>query len=439
MRLWPPSLSAAARRCLLAAAFMCSAPAMAQTGNGVNAADTVWILISSALVLLMCLPGLSLFYGGLVRAKNFLSVIVQVGVITAVASLLWVLVGYALAFGPVGNGWIGGLNNIGLAHLAPVRAGTTLPENTFALFQLCFAAITPALMAGAWVDRARFGWVVAFCGLWGLLVYAPSAHWIWGGGWMASQFGTLDFAGGIVVHTTAGVSALVVAWVLGARTGFPKTLMLPHSPALTMLGAGLLWVGWFGFNGGSALTGSAAAASAILNTHTAACAAALVWIGIEAGHVGKPTSVGFATGAVAGLATVTPAAGMIAPGIAALFGVAGAGVCYAMIQLVKQRWKIDDSLDVFAVHGVGGMIGSLGLSVAMSPALGGVGYAAGGDMGHQIVAQIVGVGFTALWSAVISWVLAVGLGKLIPMRASEDDEREGLDITSHGERAWELD
>nr|WP_310014600.1 ammonium transporter [Novosphingobium sp. 1748] len=423
----------------MAAALLCPTPALAQTATGANAADTVWILISSALVLLMCLPGLSLFYGGLVRAKNFLSVMVQVGVITAVASLVWVLVGYALAFGPVSNGWIGGLSGLGLAHLAPVRSGTTLPENTFALFQLCFAAITPALMAGAWVDRARFGWVVAFCGLWGLLVYAPVAHWIWGGGWMSTGYGTLDFAGGIVVHTTAGVSALVAAWVLGARTGFPKTLMLPHSPALTMLGAGLLWVGWFGFNGGSALTGSAAAASAILNTHTAACAAALMWIVIEAAHVGKPTSVGFATGAVAGLATVTPAAGMIAPGAAAVFGLAGACVCYAMIQLVKQRWKIDDSLDVFAVHGVGGMIGSLGLAVAMSPALGGTGYAAGGSMGHQFIAQAVGVGVTAAWSAVMSYVLAVGLGKIMPMRATEDDEREGLDITSHGERAWELD
>jgi len=423
----------------MAAALLCPTPALAQTATGANAADTVWILISSALVLLMCLPGLSLFYGGLVRAKNFLSVMVQVGVITAVASLVWVLVGYALAFGPVSNGWIGGLSGLGLAHLAPVRSGTTLPENTFALFQLCFAAITPALMAGAWVDRARFGWVVAFCGLWGLLVYAPVAHWIWGGGWMSTGYGTLDFAGGIVVHTTAGVSALVAAWVLGARTGFPKTLMLPHSPALTMLGAGLLWVGWFGFNGGSALTGSAAAASAILNTHTAACAAALMWIVFEAAHVGKPTSVGFATGAVAGLATVTPAAGMIAPGAAAVFGLAGACVCYAMIQLVKQRWKIDDSLDVFAVHGVGGMIGSLGLAVAMSPALGGTGYAAGGSMGHQFIAQAVGVGGTAAWSAVVSYVLAVGLGKIMPMRATEDDEREGLDITSHGERAWELD
>ncbi len=428
---------------LLFAALL-PAPAFAQTpAIAPNGADTVWILVSSALVLLMCLPGLSLFYGGLVRAKNFLSVMVQVGAIAAAASLLWVLGGYSLAFGTVTHGmfggWLGAFDASGFAHLTGVRTGTTLPENTFALFQLCFAAITPALMAGAWVDRARFGWVVAFCAVWGIVVYAPAAHWIWGNGWMASRFGTLDFAGGIVVHTTAGVSALVVAKVLGPRIGFNKTLMLPHSPSLTMLGAGLLWVGWFGFNGGSALAGNAAAASAIINTHTAACAAALVWIAIEARHVGKPTSVGFATGAVAGLATVTPAAGFIAPLAAAGFGVAASVICYPMIQIVKQKWKIDDSLDVFAVHGVGGMSGSLLLAVAMAPALGGTGYTGSATMGSQLVAQIVGVGGTALWSALASFVLAVGLGKLIPMRASDDEQREGLDITYHGERAWEME
>jgi Amt family ammonium transporter len=409
-----------------------------------NSADTVWILTSSALVLLMCLPGLSLFYGGLVRAKNFLSVMVQIGAIAAAASLLWVLLGYSLAFGPVTNGWplfglTGGLAQAGLSHLAPTRSGTALPENAFALFQLCFAAITPALMVGAWVDRARFGWVVAFSALWGLIVYAPVAHWIWGGGWLATRFGTLDFAGGIVVHTTAGVSALVVAKVLGPRIGFNKNLMLPHSPALTMLGAGLLWVGWFGFNGGSALAGNAAAASVILNTHTAACAAALIWILIESFQVGKPTSVGFATGAVAGLATVTPAAGMISPFAAALFGVAAAAICYPMIQIVKTKWKIDDSLDVFAVHGVGGMIGSLLLAPAIAPALGGSGYAKGMDLALQFHAQILGVAVTAAWSALASFILALALGKILPMRATDDEQREGLDITYPGERAWEME
>ena len=426
---------------LLALAGM-SAPTFthaATTASPANGADTVWILISSALVLLMCMPGLGLFYGGLVRAKNFLAVLVQVGAIAAVASLLWIVCGYTMAFGAVSNGWLGGTHLIMFQHLAPIRAGLTIPENSFALFQMCFAAITPALMAGAWVDRARFSWVVSFCALWGLVVYAPVAHWLWGGGWLATRFGALDFAGGIVVHTTAGVSALVAAALLGKRQGFPKTLMMPHSPALTMAGAALLWVGWFGFNGGSALAGNGAAADAIINTHLAASAAAMAWLAIERVAVGKPTSVGFATGAVAGLATVTPAAGFIAPGAAILFGLAAAAVCYPMIQQVKQRFHVDDSLDVFAVHGVGGMLGSLLLAPFLSATLGGHGYAPGMDMGRQFVAQVVAVGTVALWSALASAAIALGVGKLLSMRVSEDEEREGLDLASHGERAWELD
>ncbi len=401
--------------------------------------DTAWILISSALVLMMAMPGLTLFYGGLVRGKNVLSVLVQCGAIAAVASLLWIICGYTMAFGDVGNGWLGSGNAWMLNHLGNVREGTDVPESGFALFQLTFAAITPALMAGAWVDRARFGWVIAFCALWGLVVYAPVAHWVWGGGWLASQMGTLDFAGGIVVHTTAGVSALVVALLLGRRQGFPKTLLMPHSPTLTMTGAALLWVGWFGFNGGSALAANDDAASAILNTHAAACAAAMVWLLIERFTVGKPTSIGFATGAIAGLATVTPAAGFISPGAAMLFGVVAAGVCYPMIQLIKQRLTIDDSLDVFAVHGVGGITGSLLLAVFLSPALGGTGYAEGATMASQLAGQGVGVFVVAVWSAVASAVLAVGVSWIFPMRVGEDAEREGLDITSHGERGWEMD
>ena len=427
---------------LLAVASMLAPTLVHASSGGVtlpNSADTVWILISSALVLMMCMPGLGLFYGGLVRAKNFLAVLVQVGAIAAVASMLWIVVGYTVAFGDVTNGWLGRANALMLEGLAPVRAGLTLPENSFALFQMCFAAITPALMAGAWVDRARFSWVIAFCAVWGLVVYAPVAHWIWGGGWLASRFGTLDFAGGIVVHTTAGVSALVVAALMGRRHGFPKTLMLPHSPALTMAGAALLWVGWFGFNGGSAMAGNGAAAAAIINTHLAACSAAIAWLVIERFTVGKPTSVGFATGAIAGLATVTPAAGFIAPGAAMLFGLAGASVCYPMIQLVKQRLRVDDSLDVFAVHGMGGMLGSVLLGVCMSGVLGGRGYAPGMNMGRQIIAQTIGVGVVAIWSAVASVAIALIIARFLPMRVSEDDEREGLDLASHGERAWEMD
>lgn len=419
-----------------------SSPALAQTiaTGTIDSGDTAWILTSSALVLLMTMPGLTLFYGGLVRAKNFLSVLVQIGAIAAVASTLWIVCGYTMSFGDVTNGWIGSGNAwmlIGTEQM--LRGDLNISERTFALFQLTFAAITPALMVGAWVDRARFGWVVGFSALWSLVVYAPVAHWVWGQGWLASTMGTLDFAGGIVVHTTAGVSALVAAALLGRRQGFPKTLMLPHSPSLTMAGAALLWVGWFGFNGGSALAASDDAASAIINTHVAASVAALVWLLIERFTVGKPTSVGFATGAIAGLATVTPAAGYISPGSAILLGAIAATVCYPMIQVVKQALKIDDSLDVFAVHGVGGIMGSLLLAVFMSPSLGGAGYAEGVGMLNQFMAQVVGVGVVAIYSAIASAVIAVLVSLFFPMRVGEDAEREGLDITSHGERAWELD
>ena len=426
---------------LAALALALPTAALAQEGavDVADSGDTAWILTSAALVLLMTLPGLSLFYGGLVRAKNFLSVMLQCGAIAAAASLLWIVVGYTLAFGDVGGGILGAGNAWMLINLGNVRPGYDIAEVTFALFQMCFAMITPALMVGAWVDRARFGWVMGFCALWSLIVYAPVAHWIWGGGWLASKFGTLDFAGGIVVHTTAGVSALVVALLLGKRQGFPKTLMLPHSPSLTMLGAGLLWVGWLGFTGGSAVAANDDAASAIINTHAAACAAALAWILIERFVVGKATSVGFATGAIAGLATVTPAAGMISPGAALLFGVIAASVCFPMIQLVKQKLEIDDSLDVFAVHGIGGMTGALLLAVFLSPDLGGTGYAEGMTMLGQLGGQALGIGAVALWSVFATVVLALAVSMVIPMRVSEDEEREGLDISNHGERAWEMD
>lgn len=433
--------------CLGATAMLLPALARAQetaplAEDALNSGDNAWVLISAALVLLMTMPGLTLFYGGLVRAKNFLAIMVQVGAIAAVASVLWVMVGYNLAFGDPApaRGWIGTgdmwmLNNT----LNLLRGDYTVTERTFALFQMTFAAITPALMVGAWVDRARFGWVVAFCAIWVLVVYVPVAHWVWGDGWLSAKVGTKDFAGGIVVHTTAGVSALVAAMLIGKRMGFPKTLMLPHSPSLTMAGAGLLWVGWFGFNGGSALTADDVASSAIIATHLGASTAALVWLLIEKIKVGKPTSVGFATGAVAGLATVTPAAGFISPGMAIITGALAALICFPMIQVIKQKLQIDDSLDVFAVHGVGGITGSLLLAVFLHPALGGIGYDDGSTMMSQFAAQLVGVGVVAIWSAVASAVIAVLVSFFIPMRVGEDDEREGLDLASHGERAWELE
>jgi Amt family ammonium transporter len=417
------------------AAAPCAAFAQAPAAAS-DSGDTSWIIVASALVLLMTLPGLGLFYGGLVRAKNVLSVLLQVAAVPAVVSLLWIVCGYALAFGE--GGLVGTRGAWMLAGLAPLREGTTLPESAYALFQLTFAAITPALIVGAWVDRARFSWVVAFCAIWSVVVYAPVAHWVWGGGWLA-QRGVLDFAGGIVVHTTAGVSALVVALMLGKRQGFPGAALMPHAPGLTMIGAMLLWVGWFGFNGGSALAANASAASAILKTHAAAATAALVWLAIERATFGKPTTVGFATGAIAGLATVTPAAGYIAPGSAIALGALAAGVCYFAIQQVKNRWKIDDSLDVFAVHGVGGMLGSLMLAILMSGELGGVGYAQGLNMGSMLGAQALAVLAVAAWSAVATAIVAFLVSKALPMRVSLDDERQGLDIASHGERGWELD
>jgi Amt family ammonium transporter len=414
-----------------------AASAQASSAPIADSGDTSWILASAALVLLMTLPGLGLFYGGLVRAKNVLSVLLQIGAVTAIASLLWIAIGYTLAFGAASNGWLGS-GTMMLSGLADLRDGLTIPESAFAMFQLTFAAITPALMIGAWVDRARFSWVVVFCGLWGLLVYAPVAHWMWGGGWLA-QLGALDFAGGIVVHTTAGVSALVIALLLGKRQGFPGPALLPHAPGLTMLGAMLLWVGWFGFNGGSALAADAGAGSAIINTHVAASTAALVWLAIERITFGKPTTVGFATGAIAGLATITPGAGFVSPGGAIVIGALAAVLCYVAIQLVKNRLRIDDSLDVFAVHGVGGMLGTLLLALFMAPALGGAGYAEGMAMGSMLGAQALAVAAVAVWSAIATAGSALAVSLILPMRVSEDDERQGLDIASHGERGWEFD
>ncbi len=425
---------------LLAAAIFAGGAIPAQAQGPLltpDTGDTAWVLTCSALVLFMTLPGLALFYGGLVRARNLLSVMMHCFAIAGIASLLWGLVGYSIAFAP-GNGWTGSALNLGLANLVLLRDGMTISESAFVLFQMTFAIITPALMVGAFVERVRFAWVVPFAALWSLIVYAPVAHWVWGNGWLA-ELGTLDFAGGIVVHTTAGVSSLVIALLIGRRAGFPHTLILPHSPALTMIGAGMLWVGWFGFNGGSALGAGDSAASAILNTHFAAAAAALAWIAAERVKLGKPTTVGIATGAIAGLATITPAAGMVGPLGAMAIGLSGGLICFGAVILIRQRMKIDDSLDVFAVHGVGGILGSLLLAPFASAALGGAGYDEGMSAMSQFVAQAVGVGAVALWSAVATLALSLIVSAFAPMRVSEEAEREGLDLSSHGERAWEFD
>jgi ammonium transporter, Amt family len=421
------------------AAMLLASPtaALAQPEIVSDSGDTAWILVASAFVLMMTLPGLGLFYGGLVRARNVLSVIMHCFVITCAVSLLWVIAGYSLVFGE-GSAYLGGLGNMMLGNLADLRADTTIPESTFALFQMTFAMITPALVVGAYVERVRFGWVVAFSTLWTLLVYIPVARWMWGGGWL-SGFGALDFAGGIVVHTTAGIAALIVAKMLGDRKGFNKSLLPPHSPALTMIGAGLLWVGWFGFNGGSALGANDDASTAIMNTHLAACTAALAWIAIERWRIGKATSVGIVTGAIAGLATVTPAAGYIGPMGAIILGLLGGAICFFAVQLVKQRIKIDDSLDVFAVHGVGGIVGSLLMPIFFAEAFGGGGFADGVSMSNQLVSQLVAVVAVALWTAIMTLVAAWMVSMMLPMRVDEEAEHDGLDLSSHGERGWELD
>jgi Amt family ammonium transporter len=408
------------------------AAAHAAEGSAVDTGHTAWVLTASALVLFMTLPGLALFYGGLVRSRNLLSVVMHCFVICCMVSMVWALFGYSLAFGD-GGALIGPTNKSFLANLG--ERGV-LPENVFVLFQMTFAIITPALIIGAFVERVKFGFVVAFSTLWLIVVYLPVCHWVWGGGWLAAH-GVLDFAGGIVVHTTAGISALIVAMMIGPRSTFPRSLVLPHSPGLTMTGAGMLWVGWFGFNGGSALAADGAAGSAILATHFAASAAALVWIAIEWRRGGKPTSVGIVTGCVAGLATITPASGYVGPLAAILIGAAGGTLCIFAVNWVKGRLKIDDSLDVFAVHGVGGMLGSLLVGVFADKSLGGVGYANGMDMVGQVSAQFVGVAATLVWSATATFVLVKILGVVTGLRVNAEQENEGLDLISHGESAYD--
>ena len=401
-----------------------------------DSGHTAWVLSASALVLFMTLPGLALFYGGLVRARNLLSVLMHCFAMCCVVSLLWAIAGYSLIF--AGDGpFLGSLDKTFLVDMLGVRAGTGLPENVYALFQMTFAIITPALIVGAFPERVKFSFVVLFGIVWFLVVYVPVTHWMWGGGWLA-QMGALDFAGGIVVHTTAGMSALVAAILIGARRGFPHTLAPPHNPGVTMAGAGMLWVGWFGFNGGSALAANATAGSAILATHLAAAAAAVTWTGIEWIKVRKATSVGIVTGAVAGLATITPASGYVGAGGAIMIGIAGGAVCFCATLLVKHRLKIDDSLDVFAVHGVGGMLGSLLLAAFALPSLGGVGLAQGMGFSSQLGVQAMAVGVTALWSGLATYVIVKVIAATTGTRVSAEDEYDGLDLATHGERAYDF-
>ena len=393
----------------------------------VNSGDTAWILTATALVLFMSLPGLALFYGGLVRAKNYLSVLMKVYAIAALASIIWVIAGYSIAFGGA-NGWWGGLDNLFLKNLGRDAVSGSIPESVFLAFQMTFAVITPGLIVGAFVERVKFFPVMIFTALWLLVVYAPVTHWIWGGGWLAER-GVIDFAGGLVVHATAGISALVYVFMLGKRKGFPNDLAVPHRPAIVMIGASMLWVGWFGFNGGSQLAADGGAGMALLVTHIAAATATLVWIAIEALTNKKPTLVGAATGTIAGLATVTPAAGVLGPGGALLIGLAGGLLCYFAVNLIRVKLKIDDSLDVFAVHGVGGMLGILLLPFLSSAALGGTGD---GDFLVQLTGTLAVVAWSAIASVIILGLLKVTMG----LRVDEEAESVGLDISLHGESAY---
>ena len=408
----------------------------------INSANTAWIMTSTALVLFMTVPGLSLFYGGLVRSKNVLSVLMQCFAITCGASVVWLVCGYSLAFGDGGsmNNWIGSFDNALFANMGESTLSGDIPESVFALFQMTFAIITPALIIGAFAERARFSTMMVFSMLWLLLVYVPVTHWVWGGGWLG-QMGLLDFAGGTVVHVTAGVAALVAAMVIGNRKGFGTQAMPPHNMTMTVMGAGMLWVGWFGFNGGSALAANGDAGMAMLVTHISAAAGSLSWMMMEWVRHGKPSVLGIVTGMVAGLGTITPASGFVGPGGALVIGFGAGIVCYFATQAIKQKFKIDDSLDVFPVHGVGGIIGTLLAGFFASDQLGvfsGQGYAEGMTMGSQLGVQAIGVAATFIYTAVITYILLKVLDALMGLRVTGDEETEGLDIVLHDERGYDL-
>ena len=404
----------------------------------IDAGNTAWLITATALVLFMTLPGLALFYGGLVRAENLLSVLMQCFVIACLASVLWLAGAYSLAFSGAGD-WIGNLDKVLLLGVArdAVGGGTTIPESVFFMFQMTFAIITPALMVGAFVERLRFGPLLLFTALWLLLVYVPVTHWIWGGGWLA-QRGVLDYAGGLVVHLTAGISALVLAVALGPRIGFPDDVRPPHAPWMSMVGACMLWVGWFGFNAGSALKANGDAGMAMTVTQISAATATLVWVVIEWAKFGKPSMVGAITGTIAGLATITPASGYVGPAGALIIGLIGGAICYVMVGVIKRRLKIDDALDVFAVHGVGGATGVLLTAVFADAALGGVGLAEGRSMGGQATIQLTGIVATLLWSAAVSFVIVKAIQLFAGLRVSPDTEEQGLDLRLHGERAYNM-
>ncbi len=401
----------------------------------IDGADTAWLMTSTVLVLMMTLPALGFFYAGLVQAKNALSVLAQCLGIAAIVSLLWFAVGYSLAFS--GDGPL--IGNFAAAFLqtgrGAVHPGTHVPETVYMMFQMTFAIITPALIVGAYVERIKFGAVLLFSGAWLLVVYVPVAHWVWGGGWLAAR-GAMDYAGGIVVHVTAGVSALTIAWMLGPRLHFPSGLRPPHSPWMVMVGAALLWVGWFGFNAGSALSAGGDAGMTMLCTHLAAAAATVTWAAIEWIWFGKPSLVGAVTGTIAGLASITPASGFVGPEGAVLLGIAAGFVCFGAVLLVKRIMGVDDALDVLGVHGIGGALGSLTLPLLVGIGVGGVTLTRG--IGEQMLVQAEGVLATAVWSAVATFAIVKATSLITGLRVDPEHETQGLDFGSHGETAYNL-
>jgi Amt family ammonium transporter len=425
---------------LLAIALLVHVPfALAAEQPRIDGANTAWMLVASALVLFMTLPGLALFYGGLVRSRNVLSVLVQCFAITCVVTLAWVVCVYSIAFGDGGasNAWFGGFAKSFLAGVDFKSVRGSIPETLFSMFQLTFAIITPALVVGAYAERVKFSGMLLFSLLWLVFVYAPVAHWIWGDGWL-QKMGVMDFAGGLVVHLNAGMGALVCALTLGPRRGFPETPMPPHNMTMTVTGACMLWVGWFGFNAGSALAADGAAGMAMLVTHIGAATGAFAWMVCEWVRYRKPSVLGIVTGMVAGLGTITPASGFVGPiGAVAIGGIAGVS-CFYATNLMKRTFGVDDSLDVFPVHGVGGLLGTALTGVFAAAAFGGVGYPEKVTMGSQLLVQFIGILVVAAWSGSVSWILLKLSDALVGMRVQPEQENEGLDTVLHNEQGYNL-
>jgi len=425
--------------CLLTAAL----PAAAFAAEGdIDGANTAWILTATALVLFMTIPGLSLFYAGLVRTKNVLSILMQCFAITALISVIWLVAGYSIAFGPAESGFWGGLDKAFLNGVTRDSVWGNIPESLFIAFQMTFAIITPALIVGAFAERMKFSSMLMFSGLWAVFVYFPVCHWVWAEhGWLF-KMGLIDFAGGTVVHVTAGVAALITAVMLGKRQGFLVTPMMPHNLTMTITGAGMLWVGWFGFNAGSALAANGSAGMALLATHISAAAGALTWMTIEWVRHGKPSGLGAVTGMVAGLATITPASGSVGAAGGLLIGIMGGAICFTATYYLKRIVKIDDSLDVFPVHGVGGILGTFLAGILVSQNLGvfsGNGYAEGMTMGSQLVVQVIGIVATGAYTAVVTIILLKVVSALTSgLRVTADEEQMGLDISDHDEKGYSM-